>query len=230
MPILSSLSADSASGYGLTKGREKVYGIDANPVAWYAADSLSSISIGTVWPNLANQFSPHITTDFAATTAGTVVSNWSNGHKAWYGAAFSADISGETSTLNQNGNFTMIVVAATDGVGFTPYFGVGQHWGSYSQAYGGYYWHGLYGNWGHFTATPAVVGHKHTSGQNSLTVFSNSNYASDSFDNYVQANAIAANTANSSGDLIAEILIYSSVLSDADINTVTTALRTKYSF
>ena len=208
----------------------RAYGVTTPPVAWYEANDLSSVTTGTVWTNKASANPGAVAAAMTATQAGTLTSSWRNGQKALSGFEFKANISSETG-LSQSGNFTMIVVAQTDGSGFGPFFGVGEWWGNYSQAYGGYYWHGLYGNWGHYTASPAVVGHRHSSGSGSLTVFSNGSYSSDSPGSTPDATPyISTNSSAANADYIAEIIIFNTVLSDADIATITTALRAKYSF
>lgn len=208
----------------------RAYGVTATPVAWYRADDLSAATTSTVWTNAAAGNPGAVVAAMTATQNGTLTSSWRNGHKALSGFEFKANISSETG-LSQGGNFTMITVAQTDGSGFGPFFGIGEWWGNYSQAYGGYYWHGLYGNWGHFTASPAVVGHRHANASGSLTVFSNGSYASDSPGSVPDATPyIATSSGTANADYIAEVLIYASVLSDADIALITAGLQAKYAF
>lgn len=207
----------------------RAYGVTTPPVAWYRADDLAAASTGTVWTNAASPNTGAVTSNMTATINGTLLSPWRNGHKALGNFDFKAALTGQTG-LSQSGNFTMIVVAATDGIGFNPFFGVGEWWGNYSQAYGGYYWHGLYGTWGNFTATPAVVGHRHQLNSGALSVFSNGSYAGDTPGSNPDANPNIAVSSASTSDVIAEVLVYNTYLSDADISTITTALRAKYGF
>ena len=208
----------------------RAYGVTTPPVAWYEANDLSSATTGTIWTNKASPNPGAVVANMTATQNGTLTSSWRNGQKALSGFEFKANITSETG-LSQGGNFTMITVAQTDGSGFGPFFGVGEWWGNYSQAYGGYYWHGLYGNWGHYTASPAVVGHRHSSGSGSLTVFSNGSYSSDSPGSTPDTTPyIATSSGSANADYIAEVLIFNTFLSDTDITTITSGLRTKYSF
>ena len=207
----------------------RAYGITATPVAWYRADDLSAATTGTVWPNAAELNPGAITAPMTATQNGTLTASWRNGRKALSGFEFKANITGQAG-LTQGGNFTMITVTQTDGSGFGPFFGIGEWWGNYSQAYGGYYFHGYYGGWGNFTASPAVVGMTHVSGATGLRVFSNSSYASDAPGSAPDAVPYIATNSGATSDYIAEILIYNTVLSDNDINAVTVALRSKYGF
>jgi len=205
------------------------YGVSAAPVAWYKADDLTSTTAGTVWPNAAAGNPGAVVANLTAMSSGNLVSNWRNGHKAFNSMDWQANISAETG-LSQTGNFTMIAVSATDGVGFQPFFGVGEWWLNYSQAYGGYYAHGYYGNWGHFTATPAVVGLTHSSGSSGATVFSNSSYSSDSPGTSPQTPPLIELQTASTSDFLAEMLVYNTVLSNSDIDTITTNLRARFAF
>ena len=197
------------------------------PKGWWLADYLpSTISVGTVWPN----FGAGVGADLTATTAGTRVDNWrSSGHSGFTAASFT--VPSASSTINENNAFTYMMVAQYTSGYFSPFCGIGDYWGNYSYAYPGYYWHGLYASWGNYTDNPAVVGmNKNAGGSGSnMHVFVNSKYANYAPTGGTSDNSITVNT-NPNGQVVAEFLVWDSALSDTEINTITTALRAKYSF
>lgn len=208
------------------------YEAGVKPVAWYVADDLTSAANGTVWTNRASNYSStYVTANMTSRRDGTLISNWRNGHKALSNFQFKADGFSDSATLDQRGNLTLLVVSFTDNSGFGPYFGVGEMWGNYSSAYGGYYYHGLYSSgWGYFTATPAVMGLTHVLNEGYLTTISNNNRGGDSFGlGSGGANEINVNS-DTSADGIAEVLVYNTVLTSTQLSTVISALRAKYAF
>ena len=205
-----------------------VYGAPM-PQAWYIADDLTSVASGTVWTNRGSGFA----TNFAFTNGtGTLVSNWRNGHKSLTGAYdVKAALNGQ-SVINQGGPFTMLCVVHTNQSGFGPFFGVGEWWGNYSSAYGGYYYHGLYSSaWGNFSATPAVQGMRHPSGSGYLATYSNGSFGGDTpGSNPDPTPYLAVSGGEANVDGIAEILVWNTELTDAQMNSVKDGLRAKYAF
>ena len=194
------------------------------PVGWYVADALpSTISAGNIWPN----YGTGVGANMLASGSGTAAS-WRNGHAGYNGASFQA--LADTSKINQNGDMTWMMVAQHNGVNFSPFGGVGEWWGNYSPAYTGWYYHGLYGNWGRNTSSPAVVGGTKANGSYTFRVFQNSNYSVDTPGSYTQANTVDIQPGSNGGQYIAEFLCWNANLSDTEINQITTALRTKYNF
>lgn len=196
-------------------------------VAWYQADDLTAANVGTTWQNRAGN---PITNAMTCNTAGSVVTSL-NGHKAITGASFRADITND-SKISQGGAFTYLTVLQTNQSGFGPYFGIGEWWGNYSSAYGGYYYHGLYASqWGYFSATPAVQGMRKANGSTFLDTISNNNYAGADPNNAIpQTPSYIETNSSENADRISEILVWSRALSNTEVATVTSYLRTKYAF
>ena len=205
-----------------------VYGAPA-PQAWYIADDLTSVATNTVWTNRGTGF----TVPFAFTNnTGTLVTSWRNGHKSLTGSYdVKAALNGQ-SVITQGGDLTVLCVLHTNQSGFGPYFGVGEFWGNYSSAYGGYYYHGNYfSGWGNFTATPAVQGMKKASGSSYITTYSNGNFGGGDVGSGPDSTpylSVSGGEANVDG--IAEILVWNTQLTNAQMNAVKDALRTKYAF
>jgi hypothetical protein len=205
-----------------------VYGAPT-PQAWYIANDLTSVATGTVWTNRGSGF----TVPFTFTNGnGTLVTNWRNGHKSLTGSyGVNAPLNGQ-SVITQSGDFTMLTVVHTNQSGFGPYFGIGEWWTNYSSDYPGYYAHGLYASgWGNFTATPAVQGMRHPANTGTLVTYSNGNFAGETITANPDPNgslSISGGEANVDG--IAEILVWNTQLTNAQMNAVKDALRAKYAF
>lgn len=200
------------------------------PVGWWIANDLSNVNAGTSWPNRGSGVGGVMVSRGQSTAAGNLISSWRNGHKAVGWGNFNCSFN--TSILSQGGDLTWIAVAQHNSSTFGPYMGVGEWWANYSppSAINAWYYHGLYGSWGSSSASPVVVGGKKSSGSYTFRVFQNGNFSQDTPGPYTDGNEIRIQPGSSSNQAIAEFLVWNQNLSDSEVSTITSALRSKYSF
>ncbi len=199
------------------------------PIGWYIANDLSTTAAGTTLPNRGSGTGGvMVSLGTGPTGSGGTVATWRNGQKAFTNVSFwSSFIS---SKLTQGGPLTWMIVAQHNGSNFSPFAGVGEWWGNYSPAINAWYYHGLYGNWGGSSASPAVIGGTKASGTYTFRVFQNGSFAQDTPGPYTDGDYIKFSPGGLSNQYIAEMLVWNANLSDSEINSVTSALRSKYAF